>query len=126
MTDQNGIEYRECIVGNIIGNHYWGEKKEIKSGTKHFRAGTKVYCAFVYGGMGHEAIWVMGKPRKSFRMIEVVLRHEYIRNFRLQKVYAPYIIKFLDKHNQGWKVQDILSSDLLTDFNKHHREIKSG
>ena len=56
MIDENGEEYEECIVGNIIGDHYWGEKKEIKSGTKHFREGTKVYCLFLYGGMGDETL----------------------------------------------------------------------
>lgn len=99
MEDINGIEYEECIAGNIIGNQYWGEKKEIKNGTTHFRGGAKVYCLFVYGGMGNEFIRVMGKPRKSFRMIDVVIRATYIKNFRLQKVYEPQIIRFIQKHD---------------------------
>jgi hypothetical protein len=36
MPDTNGKEYLDCIVGNIIGNHFFGEQKEIKSGTKRF------------------------------------------------------------------------------------------
>ena len=99
MKDANGIDYEECIVGNIIGDHYWGEQKEIRNGIKQFRAGTKVYCVFIYGGMGHEHILVMGKPRKSFRMIEVVIRKTHIKNFRLQKVYEPRIIEFIKKHS---------------------------
>lgn len=98
MIDDNGKEYEECIVGNIIGDHYWGEQKEIKSGTKHFRAGTKVYCIFMYGGMGHEHIRVLGKPRKSFRMVDVVIRPDYIKNFRVQKVYIPRVIDFIKKY----------------------------
>ena len=31
MLDKNGIEYGECMVGNIIGNHIWGEKKKLKA-----------------------------------------------------------------------------------------------
>ncbi len=84
-------EYKEAIVANIIGNHLWGEDKQIKSGTKHFRAGTKVYCVFMYAGMGHENVRVMGKPRKSFKMIDVVIRRTYLKNFRVQKVYAPIL-----------------------------------
>ena len=33
-TDAEGKYYIECIVGNIIDKHYWGEQKEIRSGTK--------------------------------------------------------------------------------------------
>ena len=36
MSDKFGIEYDECLVGNIIGNHYWGTDKEIKTGIKLF------------------------------------------------------------------------------------------
>ena len=87
MRDENGVFYRECIVGNIIGPHYWGEKKEVRYGTKHFRPGAEVYCAFVYGGMGHERVRVFGKPRRQRRMINIVIDTRYIKNFRLQKLY---------------------------------------
>lgn len=98
MIDEQGLPYEYCIVGNIIGEHYWGEQKEIKSGTKHFSAGTKVYCILMYGGMGHENIRVLGKLRKSFRMIDVIINRKYITNFRMQKVYAQRIIAFINKH----------------------------
>lgn len=100
MRDENNIEYEDCFVGNIIGNHYWGEEKIIRSGTKHFTANTKVYCAFVYGGMGNERVIVLGKRRKSFRMIEVSLGTNYIKNLRMQKVYTPRIINFIIKYKQ--------------------------
>jgi hypothetical protein len=34
-------EFRYVLVGNIIANYYYGENKEIKTGTKHFRAEQK-------------------------------------------------------------------------------------
>ncbi len=102
MWDDNGVYYYEVIVGNIIGDHYLGENKEVKSGTKHFGAGTKVYCAFMYGGNGHEAVRVLGKPRKSFRMIEIVLHRGYIKYFRLQKCYSPQVIDFMTKYDRTW------------------------
>jgi hypothetical protein len=91
--------HTECIVGNIIGKHYKGVDKAITSGTKHFSAGTKVYCVFMYGGMGHGQIRVYGKLRHSFRMIDIVIRASFIKNFRLQKVYNPKILAFLNKYN---------------------------
>ncbi len=98
MIDKQGKEYIECVVGNIIGDHYYGESKEIRNGIKNFRAGAKVYCVFIYGGMGHENIVVFGLPRKSRRMIEIVIRTVYVKNFRVQKVYNPKILAFLKKH----------------------------
>ena len=123
MLDKNGIEYGECMVGNIIGNHIWGEKKEIKSGTKHLGAGTKVYCLFIYGGMGHEHVSVMGKPRKSFRMIDVIIRTAYIKNFRLQKIYEPQIIKFIKKYNGAADPREIIQWS-LKELNEGHAEIR--
>jgi hypothetical protein len=64
MIDENGVRYEECIVGNIIGKHFYGQEKKIRYGTKQFSPGTKVHCAFIYGGAGHESIVVYGKPRK--------------------------------------------------------------
>jgi hypothetical protein len=52
MKDQTGTEYEECVVGNIIGPHERDKQHEIKCGTKYFSSGTKVYCIFMYGGMG--------------------------------------------------------------------------
>lgn len=112
MRDEFGIEYEECIVGNIIGNHYWGTSKEIKRGSKHFRAGAKVYCVFMYGGMGHEQVRVLGKPRKASRMIDVVMGTKFIKNFRLQKIYAPRVIAFLKKHSQSANADEFAKHSL--------------
>ncbi len=100
-----------AIVANIIGEHPWGENKEIKSGTKHFRAGTKVYFVFMYGGMGHESVRVYGKPRKSFKFVDVVLRRSYLTNFRVQKVYSPHVLAFLDTYLY-YTNNEIISSGL--------------
>ena len=98
MKDENGVDFEYCIVGNIIGNHYWGEDKKIVSGTKYFSAETKVYCVFMFNGEGHEHIRVLGKKRKSFRMIDVVVRARYIKNRRLIKVYTPRILDYIRKY----------------------------
>lgn len=89
--DGAGREFDWCIVGNIVDRHYYGMEKEIMRGTKHFRPNTKVYCLPEFGGMAHERIRVMGQPRKSRRMIEVVIQSRLIGNFRVQKVYKPGI-----------------------------------
>ncbi len=86
-------EFLWCIVGNIVDDHFYGEQKEIKSGTKHFRPGAKVYCIPEFGGMAHETIRVIGKPRGSIRMINVIIPTKRIKNFRLQKVYSDSLFE---------------------------------
>lgn len=86
-------EFLWCIVGNIVDDHFYGEQKEVKSGTKHFRPGAKVYCIPEFGGMAHETIRVIGKPRGSIRMINVIIPTKRIKNFRLQKVYSDSLFE---------------------------------
>ena len=124
MIDSNGMEYMECVVGNIIGEHYYGEKKEIRTGIKNFRAGAKVYCVFMYGGMGHENIRVMGLPKNSFTMIDIVIRTAYIKNFRVQKVYDPKIIEFLKKYHNSNSNSYFFSEEGLRSLNALNVEIK--
>jgi len=98
MRDETGTEYEECVVGSIIGPHEWGKHHEIKYGTKYFSSGTKVYCIFMYSGMGNERIRVFGKARHSSRMIDVVISEAYIINRRIQKVYDKKVLQFLKKY----------------------------
>ena len=125
MWDKNGQLYRDCVVGNVIDKNYWGEKKQLRSGTKHFRPGAKLYCVFVFGGGGHEFVRVLGKPRKSFRMIDIVFPTNYIKNFRLAKVYEPRIIDFIDKYEAVDNTESI-ARYMFESLNKSHAEIVTG
>ncbi len=102
---KEGIDSREfewCIVGNIIDKHLWGEEKAIRRGTKQFRPGAKVYCIPEFGGMAHENIRVIGKPRKQKGFINIVLRTKMVTNFRVQKVYHPKIQFEVGSHIYYW------------------------
>ena len=102
VRDYKNQEFEWCIVGNIIDKHYWGEEKIIKSGTKHFRPGAKVYCMPEFGGIAHETIRVLGKPRKKNRMINVIINTKMIKNFRVQKVYNQEIQSKIGSHSFYW------------------------
>lgn len=95
-------EFEWCIVGNIVDKHHWGTEKIIKHGTKHFAPGTKVYCLPEFGGMAHEKMRVIGKPRKRFRRINIVIPTKMITNFRVQKVYHPKIQFDVGSHVYYW------------------------
>jgi hypothetical protein len=95
------IPFIWCLVGSIVDQHYFGEDKQIKIGTKQFSPGTKVYCFPPQWGDGYEKIKVIGRPRKTTRFITVVTESKYITNWRLQAVYSPHIIKTMIE-NCGW------------------------
>lgn len=120
LDDQNKNLFIECIVGNIIDKHYSGEQKIILRGTKHFRPGAKVYCIFMYGGMGHERVRVLGKPRKDSRMIDIVMSTNHIKNLRYQKVYDLKVISFINKH----PTIPLMPLDFLETCNENNVEIR--
>ncbi|MCR5621129.1 MAG: hypothetical protein K6G18_04670 [Treponema sp.] len=99
LMAQKQAEWRWGLVGNIIGEHEFGENRDIYYGTKHFSSGTKVYCAPAQWGDGYENIVVIGKPRHSFKYIEIVMSSNMIENFRLQKVYKPAVLKKMADEN---------------------------
>ena len=99
--DIESVEWVYCLAWNIIEKHEYGENKEIRYGTKHFAPGAKVICYPAIWGDGYESIYVIGKPRKTFKLIKVIMRREYIKNFRLKKIYDKRIINEM-YHNGGW------------------------
>ncbi len=90
-------EFRYILVGNIIDKHYYGVNKEIRSGTKLFRAGAKVFLFPKYGGNGHMQIPVYGLPRKSRIKIHIVIRANMIKNVRVKKMFDPKLVKKIDE-----------------------------
>ncbi|HRI26715.1 MAG TPA: hypothetical protein PK239_11555 [Chitinophagales bacterium] len=98
-------EFIWCLVGNIIDEHYFGEHKEVKRGTKHFLPNTKVYCFPSLWGDGYEDVKVIGRHRKSKTYISIIMPSKYITNWRIQKVYSPYIRSTMQA-NYGWRNSD--------------------
>lgn len=98
ISTQPAKDFRFILVGNIIDKHYYGENKEIKSGTKHFRPGAKVYLLPEYGGMGHEDMPVYGLPRKSRKKIKIVIRSSRIKNVRVKKTFDKKMIEMVNEN----------------------------
>ena len=103
--NMNTIEQQEwkwCLVGNIVQDREYGEKHEIKHGTKHFSPGTKVYCAPCHWGDGYEQIVIIGKHRGSSKYIEIIMPRKYIEHFRCQKVFKPVVLKLMNNSRWGF------------------------
>ena len=128
--DKSDEEYRWCIIGNIASSYLYGEEKKIKKGTKHFRAGTKVYCFLEYGGMANERIVVVGQHRKSRRFIKLAMDPQLLSNFRVKKVYQPNIIGHINQSPFYWNFKNskYTESELnkyIQYLNSNSREIKT-
>lgn len=85
-------------VGNIVKQRPYGhDGQHIRNGTKHFSPGTKVYIIDWYPGLC-ENIMVVGPARESRRFIKVVVRVDWVENFRVQQCYKPSALKKFYDH----------------------------
>ena len=89
--------FKWCLVGNIVQSHTYGEEHEMRVGSKQFAPGAKVYIAPANWGDGYEDVIVIGCPRRCRHYIEIIMRSDLIENVRLKKVYAPFLLKMMDK-----------------------------
>ena len=87
-----------CVVANVIAEHPVGESREIRSGTKHFSAGTKVYCYPPLWGDGYEDIKVIGRHRGSRKLVEMVMPSKRLTNWRVKAVYSPFVLARMKVH----------------------------
>ena len=78
-------EFEHCLVGNIVEKHDFGQNKEIRYGSKHFRGGAKVYIFPMFG----DRVRVIGLPRKRYKTIDIVIPTKLITNVRVKKIYQP-------------------------------------
>ncbi len=85
-----------CLVGNIAASRQFGPGGlEQRPGTKHFSAGTKVYCLPVQWGDGYESIVAIGRHRGSKAFVKMVIRSEWVTNWRAKVVYQPAVLALL-------------------------------
>ena len=101
QSPEANIEWRWCLVGNIVKEHPYGEEHIMRTGTRHFRPGTKVYCAPMNWG-DYDKLVVIGHPRHGKMYIEVIMERKKIENFRLQKCFRPAVLNIMKKEHFTW------------------------
>lgn len=110
-------ESQWCLVGNIIGERPAASNQdETESGSKHFAAGTKVYCLPPQWGDGYENIKVVGKHRGSRRLVTMVIKSKLVTNWRAKLVYSPDVLRRMTDAGHMWtskkEVETMLKSIL--------------
>ena len=110
-------EFEYCMVGNIVEKRYFGENKEIRQGTKHFRGGAKIYIFPKFGGCGHENIRVIGIPRKKYKPIDVIIPTKLITNVRVKKIYQPDLKRIIaESFYYSRRKEEVDELDTITSF----------
>jgi len=126
METERDFEY--CLVGNIVEKRYFGQNKETRQGTKHFRGGAKVYIFPEFGGCGHENTRVVGLPRKRYKPINVIIPTKLITNVRVKKIYQPNLKKEIAEnfYYSRWKEEGDNELSRITSFaefiNRYNKE----
>lgn len=86
-----------CPVGTIVESRPYGPGgQERRRGTRHFMAGAKVYyTTYAYSGNIPPPIRVVGRHRATHRYVEMVIRPEWVTQWRVELVYSPHLIRAL-------------------------------
>lgn len=95
------ISFIYCLVGNIVEERLDKTSNKVVTGTRHFSPKTKVYCYPPLWGDGYEKIKVIGRYRKSARLVTMIISSERVTNWRLKTVYNPLVIREMT-NNFGW------------------------
>ncbi|MBN2712740.1 MAG: hypothetical protein JXR97_09980 [Planctomycetes bacterium] len=109
------IKPQWCIIGNITKEHAFGEEKEIRQGTKHFKPMAKVYCL---APQWHwfDDIKVIGRHRKSGKYITLIMPSMLIENLRINLVYSPEVLRRINEHGCPWPDKET-AEELLVHLN---------
>ncbi len=94
-----------CLIGNVVEEHAVEELKESRHGSRHFTAGTKVYCLPPQWGDGYEKIVVVVIARDSRRWITVVMPADLITSWRAKVVYKSAVLQRLREGFEGFNRQ---------------------
>ncbi|HEX7702598.1 MAG TPA: hypothetical protein VF403_17785, partial [Kofleriaceae bacterium] len=61
----------------------------------HFVAGTKVWAVDWYWGVGGETVRVLGRHRRSPRLILLTMENNLLTNWRAKVAYHPHVVAML-------------------------------
>jgi tRNA-binding protein len=97
-----------CMIGPDGG--------QPQRGTKHFRAGAKVFVIDAYWG-NPGTVTVIGHHRKSGRLLCIALPAKHIENPRTKLVYSPTVRRLVEEHfGSGRALPDKEYADRLCDL----------
>lgn len=98
MIESEAQKFFCTAIGNIVADRTCGhDGTETRTGTKHFRAGAKVYIIDWFPGTCFSVV-VIGHHRKSNRPIKAVIHARHIKNLRVKNCYSLAAIRLIEGH----------------------------
>ena len=107
------------VVVNVVTERMWGENREIRTGTKHFRPGAKIYVR----QSKDESAVIVGRHRASAQWMQIWIPTRHLFNPRVELVYSPGVLAHLadfeqthlcfDGSNQGKDLAERLLTRLI-------------
>ncbi len=112
-ASQEGPPAIWCPVATVAEEQHYGPGgQEIHLGTKHFRAGTKVYCLPPQWGDAFEDIMVFGRHRSNRHYVEMAIPSWRLTNWRTELVYSPTIMRKLEHYWDGTMASKLAAQEL--------------
>jgi hypothetical protein len=99
-----------CVVANVVRVRPYGPGgAERRQGTKHFAPGAKVYVFQRIAWSDAQRLRVLGRHRRSNRLIQLTIGVELLANWRARKVYHPVVIRRIlaDEHPSQSRVAEL-------------------
>ena len=94
-SSEPAVEPIWLIAANVVEERNFGEGGlETRQGTKHFRAGAKVFIVGAHWGMC-ESLIVIGHHRASGRYVQMTLPKRHLVNLRMKLCYSPKVIEMV-------------------------------
>ncbi|MFD0675239.1 hypothetical protein [Cohnella sp. GCM10027633] len=103
------------LVGNVIpAGIYEVNNNQIEiEGTKHFKPGSKVFSSPIQWGDGYERTYVIARHKENQKYIAIIMETRLITNWRIQKVYTPYILRKVKELPYHWNNSDKSRDEIL-------------
>jgi hypothetical protein len=91
---------------------------ERRRGSKHLRAGAKVWAIDAFWGEGGEQVTVIGRHRASLRYSRLVVPAHHVTAFRPQLIYSPTVLALVAEHfvHNPWPGTQEAAANLATNL----------
>jgi len=73
----------------------------------------KLYLLWVVGGVPHTQVQVVGRHRASHRYVTMIVRADWLTNWRVDLVYSPHVISELWPAWDGSAVSKARAEELV-------------
>lgn len=95
-----GSDPTKMVRARVVGTRSYGQERQVRKGTKHFRANAKVFVIDAHWGTC-DSVTVIGHHRSGGRYAKLDMPIKHLEDIRMEVVYSPTVLKLLKEHFEG-------------------------